>query len=379
MSKPKLVIISSIALSEPVVRNRIAPYARLFLSEQFEVVLVCPADSENTSLLPEGVILKEVETNFNKPQSFIRRALREISNVRLLFKEAKRQQTDIYLLTIPSMFLAFLTPLYMRSEKVFLDVRDLTWEYLSDASIVQRLSKKLFRILFKISLKFMQGVSVTNSAEMNYILKIWHGKRQPILVSNGISQEQFDKLARVSAAANRQTSVVYVGNIGLAQHLDTFVEAAGLLPEVEFTIVGDGIDYSRINALIVSIGLNNIKLTGRVSWDKVKHYYDDANILYAQLTPEYASAMPSKLYEYLATGKYVIYGGQAQAAEKLAEFSHNQVIQPCDAKALSKAITDVKKDANKQSLCLDNREKIKKYYIREESAKCLVHEIKQLL
>lgn len=379
MRKPKLVIVSSFPLTEPVLLNRVAPYTRLFLAELFEVVLVCPKDTGSNDLLPEGAVLKDVETDPNTPKSFIKRAIHEINNVRLLFKEAEQQRADIYLLTIPSMFLAFLIPLHLRREKVFLDVRDLTWEYLSDASLVQRLSKKLFRILFKTSLKFTQGVSVTNATEMSYILKIWHGKRQPVLVSNGISQEQFDKLSKVRTSTNNQTSVVYIGNVGLAQYLDTFVEAAKLLPDVCFTIVGAGTDYDRISSLVTFSGLNNVKLIGRVPWDQVKNYYDTADVLYAQLTPDFASAIPSKLYEYLATGKYVIYGGQAQAAEKLAEFGNNQVILPCDAMALAEAISNVQAYPDKQGLSLDNRERIKKHYIREDAAKALIDEIKQLL
>lgn len=379
MLKVKLVIVSSIHLFEPVIINRIIPFINLFLAEGFEVILVCPKGKGNNSLLPEGTVLKEVEVSFKKPKGFIQRALREMSDVRLLLKEAKHLKADVYLLTIPSMFLAFLTPVYLRTEKVFLDVRDLTWEYLSEASFVQRQSKRVFRAIFKVSLKYIQGVSVTNPTELNYVLKLRNKKRKPVLVTNGISQEQFDKLAEVNTAVNDQVTVVYVGNIGLAQHLDTLVEAATLLPNVSFKIVGAGIDYERIKDLVVCLELSNIELTGRVPWDEVKNYYDCADILYAQLTPDYAGAMPSKLYEYLATGKYIVYGGQAQAAEKLAEFSHNRVIPPCSTAALVDAVKRVQESSGWKGLCLSNREQITRYYIREAAAKILVSEVKLIL
>lgn len=377
METKTVVIISSVPLSEPVSRNRILPFCNLFLDNGISVSLVCPKSEPSTHAHPTGVKLVEVELKNNKPESFVRRAIKEARDVATLLKVAKKQQATAYLPTIPSIFLIFLSPLYLPKKRSFIDVRDLTWEYLSDKSLLQRLSKRLFRFLFKITINFYQLVAVTNPAELTYVSKVWIGKQAPLMVANGITQEQFDKLQTTQPTSGGQLTVTYIGNIGIAQHLDTLVEAAKQLPEVRFKIVGAGIEYEKIQNLVTTASINNVEFTGRIPWDDVKEYYNNTNILYAQLTEDFAGAMPSKLYEYLSTGKYIIYGGQGQAAEKLSEFTNNQVIPPSDSKALVEAIKEAAERTDISQLSQENRQQIKEHYIRENTAKKLIKSIKE--
>jgi len=377
MGVKTVVIISSVPLSEPVSRNRLVPFCNLFLEEGINVSLVCPKSEPDTHAHPEGVNLIEVELDTNKPESFIKRAVKEARDVVALLKVAKTQQADAYLPSIPSMFLAFLSPLYLPKKCSFIDVRDLTWEYLSEKSFLQRLSKRVFRFLFKVSINFYQLVSVTNTAELSYVNKVWKGIKAPLLVSNGITQEQFDKLQSTQPANNEKLTVTYIGNIGIAQDLETLVEAAKQLPNVLFKIVGAGIEYEKIQNLVSVEKISNVEFTGRIPWDNVKNYYDNTNILYAQLTPDFAGAMPSKLYEYLSTGKYIIYGGQGQAVDKLREFNNNQVIPPRDSKALVDAIKKAAERTDISQLSQENRQQIQEHYIRENTARKLIKAIKE--
>lgn len=379
MSVKTVVIISSVPLSEPVSRNRLVPFCNLFLEERINVSLVCPKSESNTHAHPAGVSLIEVELETNKPESFIKRAIKEANDVAALLKAAKAQEADAYLPSMPSMFLAFLSPLYLPKKRSFIDVRDLTWEYLSDKSFLQRLSKRVFRFLFKVSINFYQLVAVTNTAELSYVNKVWKGIKAPLLVSNGITQEQFNKLQSTQPANNEKLTVTYIGNIGIAQDLETLVEAAKQLPNVLFKIVGAGIEHEKIEKIILTYGISNVELTGLVSWDSVKHYYDSTDVLYAQLTPDFSGAMPSKLYEYLSTGKYIIYGGQGQATRQLQEFRNNEIIEPCDVEALVKAIKKAALKEDISTISIENREKIKQQFIRENTAKKLIDAIKKEL
>lgn len=377
MGVKTVVIISSVPLSEPVSRNRLVPFCNLFLEEGINVSLVCPKSKPDTHAHPEGVNLIEVELDTNKPESFIKRAVKEARDVVALLKVAKTQQADAYLPSIPSMFLAFLSPLYLPKKCSFIDIRDLTWEYLSEESFLQQLSKRVFRFLFKVSINYYQLVAVTNTAELSYVNKVWKGIKAPLLVSNGITQEQFNKLQSTQPANNEKITVTYIGNIGIAQDLETLVEATKQLPNVLFKIVGAGIEYEKIQNLVSVERISNVEFTGRIPWDNVKDYYDNTNILYAQLTPDFAGAMPSKLYEYLSTGKYIIYGGQGQAVDKLSEFNNNQVIPPSDSKALVDAIRKAEKRTDLSQLSQENRQQIQEHYIRENTARKLIKAIKE--
>lgn len=375
----KIVIVSSWPLSEPVVRNRITPFLKLLLQADYDVCLVCPKHPGNKSQLYPGAKLHEAPLRHDKPKGFFSRALRETWNALILLRCTKNIQADTYLLTIPSMFLAFLAPLSLKKRKVVLDVRDLTWEYLSEDNLLQKISKKFFRFTFKRSLNFFRVVSVTNATELNYVKKIWRGNISPVLVSNGITRDQFESLAGVKANQSDLVSVAYIGNIGLAQRLETLVEAAKHLPDINFKVIGDGTDFDRISKLASDHKAENIMMAGRVSWEEIREQYNTIDILYAQLAPEYSGAMPSKLYEYLATGKYIIYGGNGQAAEILQGFSHHQLIPPCDVQALVSAIKAYVGGYTRLGISQSNREKVRAEYIREDAAEKLVALINEAL
>ena len=62
--------------------------------------------------------------------------------------------------------------------------------------------------------------------------------------------------------------------------------------------------------------------------DNVLEIYKNTDILYAQLSKEFSSAIPSKLYEYLASGKCIIYGGYGEALKKLKDFENVFFVKP---------------------------------------------------
>ena len=198
----------------------------------------------------------------------------------------------------------------------------------------------------------------------NFLFK--NKKNLPVdVVRNGISRERFEKLKFIPDLRNKEKKeILYVGNVGLAQNLRTLVNAAVSFPDVLFKIVGQGSDLDEIRRYVMDKGANNVELVGGVQWEELKKYYAKANILYAQIMPEYESAIPSKLYEYGSLGKPVIFGGVGASVRFLNQFSGFQVVTPGDTDQLIKAIQN--------SLCQDffpqNQENIlyiEKYYIRE--------------
>lgn len=379
MLSKTIVVISSSCLLEQVVNNRLTPFFNLLLEKDLKVTFVCPSSDEATDTKPKGVHLIEVEASETKSTNFVQRALKEINASAYLLAAARKQDADAYLITIPSMFLGFLAPIYLHNLKVVLDIRDITWEYLSDDLTLHKYSKLLLRFTFNKIVNFYKGVSVTNETELSYIMKVWQKDSSSLLIPNGIMQQQFDKVQTVKAANNDVLTITYIGNIGIAQHLETLVLAARELPNIRFRIIGSGVEQDKIRDLILNHKLDNIELIGRVPWDKVIGYYNETDILYAQLAPEFSGAMPSKLYEYLATGKYIIYGGKGLAATALSNFQNNHIIDPCNTMDLVEAIKTVDKDPKRGEISYENRNKIKENYIREDNARKLIDFIHYLI
>ena len=189
------------------------------------------------------------------------------------------------------------------------------------------------------------------------------------LCPNGISLKQFEQVREASEVREHNESkrkqVIYIGNIGIAQNLSTFIGAAKECPEVDFIVVGKGSDFDRIEK--EAKGITNFFLKGRVDWSEIPQFYQEADVLWAQLTPEFAGAVPSKLYEYLATGRRVVYGGEGQAISLLSEFKDVKVIPPNEPSKLVASIKKLVENTESLKLNFNNRETIRKRYIREDA------------
>lgn len=362
-----IVFLTTYSFDEPVVKNRLTPFMDLALDRGISVTLVNPAG---------GNYHRDSDKQFrhvalNIPQAnrgnFLVRTFCEMRLAQKVLDSAPKG-SDYAFVTIPSMFLLFLSG-RIRASKRLLDIRDLTWEYLSDKGVVTQFAKRFFRLLARRKIPTFDYVSVTNRAEETYLKEnLSLPPTRIILTPNGITQAQFDNVSPESTRkpSNSRPLVAYVGNVGVAQNLVTLVNAARRLPNFDFKIVGGGSDYERVAA--EAANTPNVIMTGRVDWPQIPPVYREADILYAQLSADFAGAMPSKLYEYLATGKPVIYGGVGEATDVLSQFDGIKIVPPDDSEALATGIDELIQARANSEINHANRDLIAANYIRETAA-----------
>ena len=250
--------------------------------------------------------------------------------------------------------------------KQSLDVRDLVWEYLDDKYLVHILVKYFFRIIFSLKIKDFDAISCSNMNEYEYIKKISKNRiSNLILYSNGINLNQFKDIQKIknSSLNNKSLKITYVGNLGVAQNLKTLIYASQKFPLIQFNIVGGGKEFKTL--LKLSNNAKNVKFYGRQEWQSILKIYSDTNILYAQLSSNFYSAMPSKLYEYLSTGKFIIYGGSGLAPKILDSFENNITIEPDNINKLCETIEMVIKNKYYKKISNGNIEKIQIKYLRD--------------
>ena len=363
--------VTNLAFSEePTVKNRLMPYITKAIEQGFKVILVT-ADSTP---------LDEFDSNFfshilqpsqsNRPRSFFKRVIFEWFETRKILKSLIDLDVDIVVLTIPSMFLLFNASILKR-KKLYLDVRDLTWEYLQNSKPKQLVAKLLFRMIANTSFKFFSSIVVTNEAEVEYFKR---KKINALLYFNGISSEQFRDLSTIPKKQHKEFTVSYVGKVGVAQNLETLVSAAEVIKDVKFNIVGYGSEYNRLQDLVLSKKLNNVTFYGNVKWKEVLRFYQESDVLYAQLQENFSVAMPSKLYQYLNASRFVIYGGGSQAQKTLSNFENNIVIPPDNVRKLVDAIKQSRKVCSQELNFEDNLKIIKHNYIRENNVSKVLQE-----
>jgi glycosyltransferase involved in cell wall biosynthesis len=100
--------------------------------------------------------------------------------------------------------------------------------------------------------------------------------------------------------------VMFAGNIGMVQGLETVIETAALLADrnVEFVFVGDGSDRAHLEDLVSRNGLTNVRFVGKHPQAEMPAFMRAADALLVHLRrSEIADyAIPTKVLSYLAAG-----------------------------------------------------------------------------
>jgi len=171
--------------------------------------------------------------------------------------------------------------------------------------------------------------------------------------------------------ADGRIHLVFAGNIGTAQSLDTVIDAAAQLPEVTFHIVGDGVELERLKAKAGE----NVVFYGRRPLEEMPKYYAmaDAMIVSLQADPVLSLTLPGKVQSYMAVGRPIIGAidgetanvikdaqcGYCGPAENVRELVNNLTLfMRCDCKdQLGKNAAEYYQKHFEKSVFLDRLEK----------------------
>lgn len=279
----------------------------------------------------------------------------------------KELNADREIISIPYSSLIITSALFHGSKsRKIIDIRDLVWEYLSEQNWLEKLVKTIFKKTHLYFLRQFDHIVVTNSFEQK-ILSENIKKKDITILSNGISQHSFNTLREVDTLSDLEVTypinITYVGNVGLLQNLSSFINVIKDLRQFKFIIVGDGNDFDNIKKLIREDEIKNVELTGRLDYNELLPYYRQTHFLYAKLDPNIKSAVPSKLFEYLAIGKPLIYSGKGAAIEVLGQFK-NVVVCEDEQNSIQSILNHILRSEFHDSN--SNIELIRKKYIREQ-------------
>jgi glycosyltransferase involved in cell wall biosynthesis len=176
----------------------------------------------------------------------------------------------------------------------------------------------------------------------------------------GRLREASGKVARVGPAvdtdrfqplpgreADGPLRLLYAGTIGLAQGVDTLVEAARMAgPEVEVAIAGDGAEAARLREGLRRDPTANVRLLGAVRHEHVPALYRDVDAAAVLLRdrPVFESALPTKLLEAMAAGRPVLLSARGESGRVVEAAGAGVVVPPGDAAALADAMRRLRAD-----------------------------------
>jgi glycosyltransferase involved in cell wall biosynthesis len=174
--------------------------------------------------------------------------------------------------------------------------------------------------------------------------------------------------------------VGFAGNLGIAQDLDTILEAATELKEapVTFLFIGAGPEKTRIKQKAKDLRLGNTLFLPQVPVSEILPYLLSVDVFLVTLhrDPLFSSFIPSKLYDYMACEKAVITNVPGEARRIVEESGAGIAVPPADASALADAIRQLVEDpARREAMGKNGRAFVKMHFDRERIANSLVRSL----
>jgi colanic acid biosynthesis glycosyl transferase WcaI len=230
----------------------------------------------------------------------------------------KKWKPEIIISIAPSLFSAFpaQTLAKLTGAKTWLHVQDFELDAAFDLGLLQRkaLIYKIATCIEKRLFKQFDRVSTISQRMLERLHQKSVANEKTVLFPNWIDSNlimpltQPNNLRKEWGILDGQVVVLYSGNMGRKQGLETLVEAARLLTdmhEIVFILCGEGVACSELEES--SQGLLNIRFYPLQPMEKLNELLNLADI---HILPQRVDAadlvMPSKLSGMLASGKVVV-------------------------------------------------------------------------
>ena len=168
------------------------------------------------------------------------------------------------------------------------------------------------------------------------------------LLTNAVDTERFHPDQETAAARTELgwgpgLTLVYSGTVGIAQGLDTLLEAVRRLTAVDVTVrvVGDGIEAATLKARAESLGLTKIVFQPSVPAERIPTVLAAADGILVLLRSGslYEESLPTKLLEGLAAGRPIIVSADGYPAALVHDAGAGFTAPAEDALALADVIT----------------------------------------
>jgi glycosyltransferase involved in cell wall biosynthesis len=172
--------------------------------------------------------------------------------------------------------------------------------------------------------------------------------------------------------------VVFAGNLGTAQALDTVLEAAVLLrdnADIRFVLVGSGSRADWFSSQVEARGLTNVSMPGRFPVSLMPALFARSGALLVSLADEpiFAQTIPSKIQAYLAAGKPIIAALNGEGARVAMESGAGIAVPAEQPVLLAKAIREIYalSDAQRAALGCAGKAYFDSHFDMDVQVRCL--------
>ena len=170
-----------------------------------------------------------------------------------------------------------------------------------------------------------------------------------------------DNYGDIQSVENDTFDLVFAGNIGPAQSVETIIEAAKLLRDhsaIRFHIVGDGLSRAGCEALAKSYELSNVVFYGYHPVSEMAEYYAiaDAFLITMVNNDVVNQTLPAKLQSYMLAGKPILGAINGEVRNAVEEANCGLCCESMDSAGLAELILQAaSQPENYRTWCVNAR------------------------
>jgi glycosyltransferase involved in cell wall biosynthesis len=270
---------------------------------------------------------------------------------------------------------------YWRVPFVF-NVSDLWPESAKSMGIVK--NRVLLNVAERLELSYYRRAALITGTADQIVSSVRQRSPTPAeVITNGVDIERFrsqnaDDAARSLMHTDGRVTFVYAGVMGVAQGLGRILDVAARvrdLDQVQFVLIGEGAERESLERRVQVERLHNVKVLGPQPKERIPALLAAADGMFNVLKFSIPGAVPSKIYEAMATSLPILFGGEGEGARRILEAHAGIVAAYGDITALEDGVRKLAtQPALRQQFGSAGRLAAEKLYSRKQIARRL-HEL----
>ncbi|HEY8892357.1 MAG TPA: glycosyltransferase family 4 protein [Clostridium sp.] len=337
----------------------------------------------------KGVVIEEIEgikivrTSIyaTKSKSFTKRLRNYLSfTFSSVFQGAKHiEKQDVIITESPPIFLGFSGYVLskLKKAKYIFNISDLWPESAIKLGVLHnKLFIKMAVWLEEFCYRRAAAVTCQTQGIVDDIVGRGFDKNKVHLLTNGVDTDLFKKENRDEDFRNEigienKFALCYAGIHGLAQGLQVIINAAEIVKDeenIQFVFVGDGPEKQDLINMVKEKDLKNVTflpLQPKTNMPKIVASMDAAIIPLKKLEL-FKGALPSKMFETLASEIPIILPVQGEAAKLINNANAGIVVEPENPKEIAEAVLKLYNDIELRNKLGENgRAYVMENYARE--------------
>ena len=226
----------------------------------------------------------------------------------------KLKNIDVVITTSPPPLISIFGYLIakIKKAKLIYDVRDI-WPDVAiemESFDEKSLYYKVFKFIANFMYKHSDYITTVTPGKVKKIKKYADSNNKVLYIPNGFDDNlinfAMEKFIIEKYELDKKFTIVYIGNVGLAQNLDALIELAKTSKKQEnmqFLIFGEGAYKNELQSKINELRLKNISLEGKIDYCKVYTILKYSKISFISLkNNKMTDSVPTKMFDALGIG-----------------------------------------------------------------------------